>query len=195
MLSELVGAGVLGAAGAFGAYWYLKFRDVLPMESALRASQRALHDFTSFTRDTMERAYAPEQPEHYGDIANYYLIKLHKVFPESCLLVFEKGDGQWRLVNYLKHFKAEPKLLTSYKWSAFDRSLAAVRLLRRRCGLGADRRRCHRRRRRSASHDRHVQGLLRPEHHHARRGCPRGAYLHAGVRLPRAGGKSRLRLC
>jgi len=130
MLSELVGAGILGAAGAFGAYWYLKFRDVLPMESALRASQRALHDFTSFTRDTMERAYAPEQPEHYGDIANYYLIKLHKVFPDSCLLVFEKGDGQWRLVNYLKHFKAEPKLLTSYKWSAFDRSLADSELLR-----------------------------------------------------------------
>ncbi|MGD9642257.1 MAG: ATP-binding protein [Elusimicrobiales bacterium] len=130
MLSELVGAGILGAAGAFGAYWYLKFRDVLPMESALRASQRALHDFTSFTRDTMERAYAPEQPEHYGDIANYYLIKLNKVFPESCLLVFEKGDGQWRLVNYLKHFKAEPKLLTSYKWSAFDRSLADGELLR-----------------------------------------------------------------
>jgi signal transduction histidine kinase len=130
MLSELVGAGILGATGAFGAYWYLKFRDVLPMESALRASQRALHDFTSFTRDTMERAYAPEQPEHYGDIANYYLIKLHKVFPDSCLLVFEKGDGQWRLVNYLKHFKAEPKLLTSYKWSAFDRSLADGELLR-----------------------------------------------------------------
>ncbi|PKM98822.1 MAG: hypothetical protein CVU79_00825 [Elusimicrobia bacterium HGW-Elusimicrobia-3] len=130
MLSELVGAGVLGATGAFGAYWYLKFRDVLPMESALRASQRSLHDFTAFTRDTMERAYAPEQPEHYGDIANYYLIKLHKVFPDSCLLVFEKGDGQWRLVNYLKHFKAEPKLLTSYKWSAFDRSLADSELLR-----------------------------------------------------------------
>jgi signal transduction histidine kinase len=130
MLQELVGAGVLGAAGAFGAYWYLKFRDVLPKETALRASQKALADFTTFTRETMERAYAPEQPEHYGDITNYYLIKLHKAFPDSSILLFEKGAGQWRLVNYLKHFKAEPKLLTSYKWSALDRSSAEGELLR-----------------------------------------------------------------
>ncbi|HCC48217.1 MAG TPA: hypothetical protein DEQ38_08930 [Elusimicrobia bacterium] len=130
MLEQLVGAGVLGAAGAFGAYWYLKFRDVLPMESSLRASQKSLADFTSFTRETMERAYAPEQPEHYGDITNYYLIKLHKAFPECSILLFEKGPGQWKLVNYLKHFKAEPKLLTSYKWSALDRSSAEGELLR-----------------------------------------------------------------
>jgi len=130
MLQELVGAGVLGAAGAFGAYWLLKFRDVLPKEAALRASQKALGDFTTFTRETMERAYAPEQPEHYGDITNYYLIKLHKAFPDSSILLFEKGAGQWRLVNYLKHFKAEPKLLTSYKWSALDRSSAEGELLR-----------------------------------------------------------------
>ena len=130
MLSELVGAGVLGAAGVVGAYWYLKFRDVLPMERSLRASQKSLADFTSFTRETMERAYAPEQAEHYGDITNYYLIKLHKAFPETSVLLFEKGDAQWRLVNYLKHFKAEPKLLTAYKWSALDRSSADGELLR-----------------------------------------------------------------
>ncbi|MDA8245041.1 MAG: HAMP domain-containing sensor histidine kinase [Elusimicrobia bacterium] len=130
MLNELIGAGVLGAAGAFGAYWYLKFRDVLPMESRLRAAQKSFSDFTVFTRETMERAYAPEQPEHYGDITNYYLIKLHKVFPDSSMLVFEKGQGQWRLVNYLKHFKVEPKLLTAYKWSAFDRSSSEGELLR-----------------------------------------------------------------
>lgn len=130
MLQELAGAGVLGAAGAFGAYWYLKFRDVLPREAALRAAQKGLADFTSFARETMERAYAPEQPEHYADIVNYYLIKLHKAFPESSILLFEKDAGQWRLVNYLKHFKAEPKLLTSYKWSALDRSSAEGELLR-----------------------------------------------------------------
>lgn len=130
MLSELVGTVTLGAAGAFGAYWYLKFRDVLPMETALRASQKGLADFTAFARETMDRAYAPEQAEHYGDITNYYLIKLHKAFPDTSVLLFEKGAGQWRLVNYLKHFKAEPKLLTSYKWSAFDRSSADGELLR-----------------------------------------------------------------
>ncbi|OGR51491.1 MAG: hypothetical protein A2049_12005 [Elusimicrobia bacterium GWA2_62_23] len=130
MLNEIIGAGALGAAGAFGAYWYLKFRSVLPIESRLREAQKGFSDFTSFTRETMERAYAPEQPEHYGDITNYYLIKLHKVFPDSSMLVFEKGQGQWKLVNYLKHFKVEPKLLTAYKWSAFDRSSSEGELLR-----------------------------------------------------------------
>lgn len=130
MLSELVGAGVLGAAGAFGAYWYLKFRDVLPAEKGLHSAKKSFTDFTAFARDTMERAYAPEQAEHYGDITNYYLLKLHKVFPDSCLLLFEKGDAQWKLVNYLKHFKVEPKLLTEYRWSAFDRSLREGELLR-----------------------------------------------------------------
>jgi signal transduction histidine kinase len=130
MLNELIGAGVLGAAGAFGAYWYLKFREVLPIETRLLAAQKGFADFTSFTRETMERAYAPEQPEHYGDITNYYLIKLHKVFPDSSMLLFEKGPGQWKLINYLKHFKVEPKLLTAYKWSAFDRSSSEGELLR-----------------------------------------------------------------
>jgi signal transduction histidine kinase len=130
MLEELIGAGVIGAAGAFGAYWYLKFRDVLPIEGRLRSAQKAFADFTLFTRETMERAYAPDQPEHYGDITNYYLIKLHKTFPYSSMLVFEKGQGQWKLVNYLKHFKVEPKLLTAYKWSAFDRSSTDGELLR-----------------------------------------------------------------
>ena len=130
MVNELIGAGVLGAAGAFGAYWYLKFRDVLPMETRLLAAQKGYSDFTAFTRETMERAYAPEQPEHFGDITNYYLIKLHKVFPDSSMLLFEKGPGQWKLVNYLKHFKVEPKLLTAYKWSAFDRSSSEGELLR-----------------------------------------------------------------
>lgn len=130
MIAELIGAGTLGAAGAFGAYWYLKFRDVLPMESSLHSSQKALLDFTAFTRETMERAFAPEQPEHYGDITSYYLMKLHKAFPDSSILLFEKEPGQWRLVNYLKYFKAEPKLLTSYKWSAFDRSSVEGELLR-----------------------------------------------------------------
>ncbi|OIN99105.1 MAG: hypothetical protein COX65_08190 [Elusimicrobia bacterium CG_4_10_14_0_2_um_filter_56_8] len=130
MIAELIGAGTLGAAGAFGAYWYLKFRSVLPMESSLRSSRKALADFTSFARETMERAFAPELPEHYSDISSYYLNKLHKSFPDSSILLFEKGAGQWRLVNYLKHFKAEPKLLAFYKWSAFDRSSAEGELLR-----------------------------------------------------------------
>lgn len=130
MLNEFIAAAAVGGAGAFGAYWYLKFRCVLPMEGALQTSRKTFTDFTAFTRETLERAYAPEQPEHYGDLTNYYLIKLHKSFPDTCTLLFEKGEGQWRLINYLKNFKVEPKLLTSYRWSAFDRSSSEGELLR-----------------------------------------------------------------
>ncbi|HBA60056.1 MAG TPA: hypothetical protein DCZ92_04410 [Elusimicrobia bacterium] len=130
MVTELIAATAIGATGAFGAYWYLKFKCVLPMETGQRASQKAFGDFTSFVRETLERAYAPEQTEHYGDLTNYYLIKLHKVFPDSSMLVFEKGKGEWKLTNYLKSFKMEPKLLTSYKWSALDRSSTEGELLR-----------------------------------------------------------------
>ncbi len=130
MLNTLIAAGALGAAGAFGAYWYLKFRSVLPNEIRLRTSEKAFSDFTVFTRETMERAYTPEQKDQYSDILNYYLIKLHKSFPDSSMLVFEKDKGQWRLVNYLKNFKIEPRLLSSYKWSAFDRSASEGELLR-----------------------------------------------------------------
>ncbi len=130
MLNELIAVTAVGGAGAFGAYWYLKFKCVLPMEASLRSSRRAFTEFTSFTRETLERAYAPEQLEHYGDLTNYYLIKLHKAFPDTSALLFEKGQGQWLLVQYLKNFKVEPKLLTSYRWSAFDRSSSEGELLR-----------------------------------------------------------------
>ena len=130
MTGELIGAAVLGAAGSFAAYWYLKFREVLPREGALRSSRKALADFSSFAKETAERAYSPDQAEHYGDITNFYLIKLHKAFPDASILLFEKGNGQWKLVNYLKHFNAEPKLLPSYKWEALDRCSSEGELLR-----------------------------------------------------------------
>ena len=101
MIAELIGAGTLGAAGAFGAYWYLKFRDVLPMESSLHASQKALADFTVFARETMERAFAPEQPEHYGDITSYYL-EAPQVLPRQPILLLRRGWANGS-VNYLKY--------------------------------------------------------------------------------------------
>lgn len=129
-MSEIIAACAVAVAGAFGAYWYLKFRYVLPMEVSLGASRKAFADLNAFTRETMERAYAPENQEHYSDLANYYLIKLHKFFPDSAVLLFEKNDSRWTLVNYLKNFKVDPKLSTSYKWSAFDRSFVEGEMLR-----------------------------------------------------------------
>ena len=130
MSNELFGAAAAAAAFAFGAYWYLKFRYVLPAESGLRASRKAFAELTAFTRETLERAYAPENSEHYTDLTNYYLIKLHRFFPDASMLLFEKGQGRWTLVNYLKNFKVEPKLRSAYGWSAFDRSCSEGELIR-----------------------------------------------------------------
>jgi len=115
---------ILAAAGSFAVYWYIKFRHVLPLESRARRLEKDLDRFTTFSREVLEHLYIPESVEHYGEITNYYLIKIHKVFPDSSMLVFEASDGQWKLINYLKNFKTEPKLMTGYKWEILDKCAA-----------------------------------------------------------------------
>ena len=73
-----------------------------------------------FSKEILEHTYIPDSLEHYGDIINYYLIKLHKLFPDSSMLVFEKEEAGWKLINYLKNFKVEPKLMSNCKWAALD---------------------------------------------------------------------------
>jgi hypothetical protein len=78
----------------------------------------------------LDHIYVPESVEHYGDITSYYLMKIHKVFPDSSILVFEASEGQWKLINYLKNFKTEPKLMTGYKVELFDRCASEGELVR-----------------------------------------------------------------
>ncbi|MCX5786701.1 MAG: ATP-binding protein [Elusimicrobia bacterium] len=113
---------VLGAVLGFAVYWYIKFRFLLPVESRLKGYERAFSGFMAFSKEILDHTYIPDSLEHYGDITNYYLIKLHKLFPDSSMLVFEKEEGGWKLINYLKNFKVEPKLMSSCNWAALDSS-------------------------------------------------------------------------
>jgi signal transduction histidine kinase len=115
---------------AFLMYWYIKFGYILPIERRTSDIEKAFSNFTSFSREVLEHIYVPESVEHYGDIANYYLVKIHKVFPDSSILVFEFSESRWKLINYLKNFKTEPKLMTAYQLGVFDKCAADGELVR-----------------------------------------------------------------
>ncbi|MEI7481456.1 MAG: GAF domain-containing sensor histidine kinase [Elusimicrobiota bacterium] len=123
-MNEFIFSLILAAAGSFAVYWYIKFQYVLPLEGRSRGLEKAFNRFTAFSKEVLDHIYIPESEENYGDITSYYLIKIHKVFPDSSMLVFEAAQDQWKLVNYLKNIKTEPKLMTGYKWEVFDRCAA-----------------------------------------------------------------------
>ena len=129
-MNEFVFSLILASVGAFAVYWYIKFKYVLPLEGRSRRLEKALDNFTAFSRDVLDHIYIPESVEHYGDITNYYLIKIHKVFPECSMLVFEASEDRWKLIKYLKKFTTEPKLVTGYKWEVFDKCAAAGSIVR-----------------------------------------------------------------
>ena len=129
---------VLGVVLGFAAYWYIKFKFLLPVESRLKAYEKAFSGFMVFSKEILEHTYIPDSLEHYGDITNYYLIKLHKLFPDSSMLVFEKEEAGWKLINYLKNFKVEPKLMSSCKWAALDRGASGGEIIRLDSITGAD---------------------------------------------------------
>jgi GAF domain-containing protein len=129
-MNILVFSIVLAVIGAFSVYWYIRFKYVLPLEGRARKFEKAFDRFTVFSKEVLEHIYTPESVEHYGDITSYYLIKIHKVFPDSSMLVFEASEDRWKLIGYLKNFKTEPKLLTGYKCEVFDRCAAQGESLR-----------------------------------------------------------------
>ena len=110
------------AVVSFVVYWFIKFRYVLPLETKLMLTNKTFSAFTSFSKDLLEHIYIPDTLDHYTDIVNYYLIKLHNVLPESNMLVFEKVDEQWKLINYFKNFRHEPKIMSGYAWDIFDKA-------------------------------------------------------------------------
>ncbi len=115
---------------SFVVYWFVKFKFVLPLETKLTLTNKTFSAFTSFSKDLLEHIYVPDTVEHYTDIVNYYLIKLHNVLPESNMLVFEKVDEQWKLINYFKNFKHEPKIMAGYTWDIFDKAAQEKDLIR-----------------------------------------------------------------
>gem|GEM_PF-822324 len=138
-MDQFIPLAVLCALLVFAAYWRIKFRLIFPLESRTLSAERELGRFMSFARELLDHVYVPESVEHYGDIANYYLIKIHKIFPEGSMLVFEAAGDKWKLVNYLKNFKTEPKLMTGYGLEIFDRCASDGEILRlSRADLEAD---------------------------------------------------------
>ena len=135
-MNEFVFSLITAAVGSFGVYWYIKFKYVLPLEDSARRLEKNLNRFTAFSREVLDHIYIPESVEHYGDITGYYLVKVHKVFPDSSILVFEAAEDQWKLIYYLKNFKTEPKLLIGEKWATFDRSAADGSVVRLSAGSG-----------------------------------------------------------
>ncbi|MBI4802835.1 MAG: HAMP domain-containing histidine kinase [Elusimicrobia bacterium] len=129
-MNEFTAYFIMGVVGAFGVYWCIKFRFVLPLEARTRDLSRSFERFTAFSREALGHSYIPDSVEHYGDITNHYLIKLHKLFPESSMLVFESSEGRWRLIDYLKNFETEPKLMTAYKWGVFDKAAGDSEIVR-----------------------------------------------------------------
>lgn len=107
---------------SFIGYWFIKFKFILPLETKLTFTNKTFSAFSSFSKDLLEHIYIPDTLDHYTDIVNYYLIKLHNVLPESNMLVFEKVDEQWKLINYFKNFKHEPKIMAGYTWDIFDKA-------------------------------------------------------------------------
>ncbi|MFA6433405.1 MAG: ATP-binding protein [Elusimicrobiales bacterium] len=130
MMNEFVFSLILAAVGVFALYWYIKFKYILPLEGDARRLGKELDRFTAFSREVLDHIYIPESVEHYGDITSYYLIKVHKVFPDSSMLVFEASEGRWKLINYLKNFRTEPRLMTGYHWPVLDRCAAAGEIVR-----------------------------------------------------------------
>ncbi|MEA3306695.1 MAG: HAMP domain-containing sensor histidine kinase, partial [Elusimicrobiota bacterium] len=114
----------------FVCYWFVKFKIILPLETKLTFTKKTFSAFTSFSKDLLEHIYIPDTLDHYTDIVNYYLIKLHNVLPESNMLVFEKVDNQWKLINYFKNFKHEPKIMAGYDWDVFDKAAQEKELIR-----------------------------------------------------------------
>ncbi len=136
LMNEFVFSLILAAVGAFAVYWYIKFKYVLPLEDRARKLEKNLNRFTSFSKEVLDHIYIPESVEHYGDITGYYLVKIHKVFPDSSILVFEASGDQWKLNYYLKNFKTEPKLLIGEKWEIFDKCAADGSVARLNAGSG-----------------------------------------------------------
>ncbi len=54
------------------------------------------------------------------------------------MLVFEKVDEQWKLINYFKNFKHEPKIMAGYAWDLFDKASQEKELTRVNISWGYD---------------------------------------------------------
>jgi len=68
---EWIALAVVGIAAATAAYWYLQFRKVLPLETALRLSRRHTADFGEFAQEMLRAHRLPATPQSFSDSIQY----------------------------------------------------------------------------------------------------------------------------
>lgn len=120
-MHDLLASLTLGAVLAFAAWWYLKFRHLLPAERRLRRAEKELSGFAEFARESLEHSSVPDTQEHYCDIAEYYFIKLHALFPGSALAALERSGGGWRVAGLYSDLKSSQSAGAVFAWDQLDR--------------------------------------------------------------------------
>jgi signal transduction histidine kinase len=84
------------AAGAFGAFWLLRFRWVLPLEKRARLKEREASSARSLLSLVAETADAPASTGLLRDRLAQLLAQTEAMFPGLRLWLFERGsDGAW----------------------------------------------------------------------------------------------------
>ncbi|MDT8285621.1 MAG: GAF domain-containing sensor histidine kinase [Elusimicrobiales bacterium] len=120
-MHDLLASVILGAVLAFTAWWYLKFRYLLPAERRLKRAEKELSGFAEFARESLEHSSVPDSQEHYFDIAEYYFIKLHAVFAGGALAAFERSGGGWRMAGLYSDQRSDQSAGAVFAWEALDR--------------------------------------------------------------------------
>ncbi|MBI4656524.1 MAG: GAF domain-containing sensor histidine kinase [Elusimicrobia bacterium] len=106
----------------FIIYWHFKFKFVFPLESRLFLIEGNLSKFDGFVKDIMEHSYVPDSMEHYSELVENCLIRLHKIFPDACIFTFEAVNENWKLINCLNDFGDRFAIMSDYRWDVFDRA-------------------------------------------------------------------------
>ncbi|MFH1619416.1 MAG: GAF domain-containing sensor histidine kinase [bacterium] len=98
---ELTALAATSAALALGAFWYLKFSRVLPLEKALMLKEKESVRLADFAGQLSETLRVPDSRDYLLDISQQALARFHKLFPGCILWLFEKEAvaGGWKLIS------------------------------------------------------------------------------------------------
>ncbi len=120
-MHDLIASLTIGAVLAFAAWWYIKFRCLLPAERRLRRAEKELSGFSEFARESLEHSSVPDSLEHYLDIAEYYFIKLHALFADGSIAAFERSGSGWRVAGLYSEQRGDQSAGAVFAWEPLDR--------------------------------------------------------------------------
>lgn len=93
MSGEWVAAVLIAAAAVVGAYWLLKFRQVLPLERELGEEHRRGRERESFARELIEGERSPATPETFVDAVQFVVDRFLTRFGGLDLVVWMRMDA------------------------------------------------------------------------------------------------------